>query len=367
MNAIELRHELHMFPELSYQEYRTQKTLKEWIAELGYRRIHEVSTGLVIEQSDFEEDDYILFRADMDALPIKEETGWEFASKNSNMHACGHDFHMATLFDLMKKIIDRKVKGNFLFVFQPAEETGGGALKIIDFLQNKNYRIKAAIALHVTDEYPQGVIASKSGRLFSSSCEVDVLFKGKAVHAAFHHLGKDSIKAAVDFLIEIYDLDLKKGNLVWFGKINGGNARNIVADRVLLEGTIRSPEIEKTEEIVDIIRAISKNIEKLSGVEIEIKKGSIYRQVEVDENLFKVLKNTAEDLNLTFMECETKLTGEDFGYFSEKYPSLMFWFGTKKEQSHGLHNPKFLPSDELIDTASEVFYKLLTKLRSRIE
>lgn len=367
MNAIELRHELHMYPELSYQEYRTQKILKEWITKLGYEKIHEVSTGLIIEQHDFEDDGYILFRADMDALQIKEETGWEFASKNSNMHACGHDFHMATLFDLMKKIVDRKIKGNFLFVFQPAEETGGGALKMIDFLQKENYKIKAAIALHVTDEYPQGVIASKPGRLFSSSCEIDVLFKGKAVHAAFNHLGKDSIKAAVIFLKEIYDLNLKKENLVWFGKINGGNARNIVADRVLLEGTIRSPELKEAEEIIGKMREISKKVEKLTGVEIEIKKGSIYRQVEVDENLLKVLMDVAKELNLPFVECEAKLTGEDFGYFSEKYPSLMFWFGTKKEKAYGLHNPRFLPPDELINTVSEVLYKVLVNLRNRIK
>jgi len=363
LNPIDLRHVLHMNPELAYQEYQTQKILKDWIAKLGYQRIYEVSTGLVIEQKDFDDEEFVLVRADMDALPIEEKTGWRYSSHNSNMHACGHDFHMATLFGLMKKVVERKTKGNFLFVFQPAEETGGGSLRIIEFLEKKDYEVKAAVAMHVTDEYNSGVIASRAGKLFASSCEVDLFFKGKAVHAAFNHLGKDAIRSAVLFLNEIYDKSWGEDNLVWFGKINGGNARNIVADHLELEGTIRSPDLRKSEEIFEILKKISKRIEKSTGVEIQIAKGSVYRQVEVNEELLKILKDSVEELGFHFLECEMKLTGEDFGYFSNKYPSLMFWFGCRKDsKAYGLHNPKFLPDDDLIEPATEIFHRLLLKL-----
>jgi len=362
LNIINLRHELHRNPELAFQEYKTQRILKDWIVKFGYKNIYEVFTGLVIEKKDLDTEDFILLRADMDALPIKEETDWEYSSQNSCMHACGHDFHMATLCNLMNMINKNKIKGNFIFVFQPAEETGGGALKIIDFLEKRGYKIKAAIAMHVTDEYKKETIASKSGTLFASSCEIDLLFKGKAAHAAFNYMGKDALKASVLFLNDVYNKDWGKDNLVWFGKISGGNARNIVADKLKLEGTIRSPDLKVSDEILESLEILAKKIETSTGVNVELSRGSIYRQVEVDEKLLIILKKVTKELGYQFVECEMKLTGEDFGYFSQKYPTLMFWFGCGNGEIHGLHNPKFLPDDSLITPATNVLYKLVLKL-----
>lgn len=362
MDAIELRHELHKNPELAFQEYKTQKILRDAILKLGYKDIYDVHTGLVIKKKDLGSDDFVLLRAEMDGLPIVEETGWEHSSHNFNMHACGHDFHMATLYNLMNKIKKNNTRGNFLFVFQPAEETGGGALKIIDFLEKKDYKVKAAIAMHITDEYEKGTIASRSGILFASSCEVDLLFKGKAAHAAFNYMGKDAIKASVLFLNEIYNRDWGKDNLVWFGKISGGNARNIVADRLKLEGTVRSPNLRILNETLKSLEILAKRIERLTDVKIELSKGSVYRQVEVDKRLLVILKEVAKKSGYRFIECEMKLTGEDFGYFSQKYPTLMFWFGCRNDRTYGLHNPKFLPDDSLIEPAADILYKLVMKL-----
>ena len=353
MDEIELRHILHMNPELSFKEYNTKETLRRAVIEIGYDKIIEVAgTGLVIEKKETE-DPYVVLRVDMDALPIKEETGWEFASRNEYMHACGHDFHMSALYGAMKRL--RNVKKNFLFVFQPAEETGGGAKEVVNFLRDR-YEIKAAVGFHVTDEYDAGTVASRPGVLFASATEFDVYFKGVPAHVAFAEKGKDALKAAVSFLNWLYN---KKGNaLVGVGKISGGRARNIVPDEIKLEGTIRSEALRITEEVIsDMVKQLGELKEK-TGVDFAVERGSVYPEVRVNQNLFETLRATCQRLGFSFVECDMKWTGEDFGYFSQVFPSLSFWFGVGEGERFGLHHPRFLPNDRYIPMAADLLAEL---------
>ncbi|PLV60246.1 M20 family metallopeptidase [Thermotoga sp. KOL6] len=349
MNEIELRHLLHMNPELSFEEYKTKKILREAIEEIGYTSIREVAkTGLVVEKKETE-GPYVVLRAEMDALPIEEETNWEYASQNSNMHACGHDFHMSALYGAMKSLKD--TKKNFLFVFQPAEETGGGAKEVVTFLKEE-YNIKAAIGFHVTDEYDFGTVASRSGVLFASATEFDVYFKGVPAHIAFFERGRDALKTAVSFLHWLYNE--KWDVLVGVGRISGGRVRNVVPDEVILEGTIRSESLNITESILSEMEKVLISLKRKTGVTFSLKKGSVYPEVRVDSKLLEILRVVCGKLGFRFIECEMKRTGEDFGYFSRVFPSLSFWFGVGEGKNRfGLHHPRFLPKDEYIPKAAE--------------
>ncbi|MGC8611535.1 MAG: M20 family metallopeptidase [Athalassotoga sp.] len=344
MDSIELRHIIHQNPELSFQEYKTQELLKKAIEEIGVKVYPIVQTGLIvpIKRTDVP---YILLRADMDALPIREKTGWKFSSKNNYMHACGHDVHMAIMYEVMKAIY--KWTGNFIFVFQPAEESGGGASRVIEEIKDK-YEICCAIAVHVTDEYPFGTVATNSGVIFASATEINLTFNGKAAHIAFYKDGIDAIKTGVDFLQQFYSVEFEDKVLAGFGKVFGGNARNIVADEFQLQGTIRADSIEKSNTVYEKIYEIARNASERTGSNFSLEKGSFYAPVKVDKRMFDIFSSTVGQSDFKLERCEMKYTGEDFGFFSYEYPSLIFWAGTMEKARHGLHNPMFLPNDKVI-------------------
>ncbi len=361
MKEIELRRLLHENPEPAFKEFATQQILNNFISDLNFGEIHFVDTGIVVVREIVPGKPFFLFRAEMDALQIEEKTDYAYKARNSFMHACGHDFHMASLYGLMKRIVESEYEANVICVFQPAEETGCGAIKVLRFLIEKGYDIKAAVAMHVTDEYPFGTIASRSGVLFCASLEIDLEIVGQSAHAAFHWMGKDALKTAVEFLKSFYNASWQS-DLVWFGKVHGGRARNMVADKVTLQGTIRSQRIERIDSAVQKLEQMLEQSCKGFGTSFQIIKGSTYRQVEVDGDLLNLLKEVVQDSDLNFVECETKFTAEDFGYFSQYFPSLMFWFGTRQGQVFGLHSDRFLPSDELVPYASHLLFQLFTRL-----
>lgn len=353
MNPIELRHLLHMNPELSFQEFETQKLLIKALKKAGIKGEVIAKTGILVLYTGRKEEGFHLLRADMDALPLKEETGWEYSSKNDNMHACGHDVHMAILYGVIERVFKEKPRVNVAFVFQPAEETGGGAKLVLKELENKGIKIIDAVALHVTDEYKFGIVASKPGTLFASTYEVDVVFKGDPIHIAFYDEGKDPIMKVAKFLDNVGKLR-SEDILIGFGKIEGGEVRNVLAGEVTLYGTVRTPNIRVSEEILKKLKEIAKDGEI-------IPKGK-YPHVFVDVHLFEILRRVIRKLGYEFVQCSMKFTGEDFGFFSQKYPSLMFWLGTRIKDFHGLHNPKFLPPDEVIPVGVNIMYGLIKEL-----
>ncbi|BBJ28620.1 M20 family metallopeptidase [Athalassotoga saccharophila] len=344
MDSIELRRLIHQNPELSFQEYKTQELLKKAVEEIGVEVYPIAQTGLIaiIKRVN---SPYILLRADMDALPIKEKTGWKFSSQNDYMHACGHDVHMAIMYEVMKAIY--KWNGNFIFVFQPAEESGGGASRVIEEIRDK-YEISCAIATHVTDEYPFGTVATNRGVIFASATEINLTFTGRPAHIAFYKDGIDAIRAASNFLEKFYSVDFGENAIAGFGKAFGGQARNIVADEFQLQGTIRTDTVEKSRMVYEKIYEIAKDICKTTGSNFSLEKGSFYVPVNVDERMFEIFKKTVDKSEFELEMCKMKYTGEDFGFFSQEYPSLIFWAGTMEKTRYGLHNPMFLPDDKVI-------------------
>ena len=203
----DLRHSLHQYPESGFEEHKTAQIILEALSPLPeHFKIHRpLDTSIIVEYRTVD-GPFLLLRADMDGLPIEENTKADFSSKHKGwMHACGHDIHMSVLFGAIRYVAKRRPKRNILFLFQPAEEGPGGAEPIINTGFLNNYTIEKAVALHVTDDFPLGSVGIRKGTMFASPTGFDITFRGKSAHAATPHLGKDALFTATTFVQTIHN------------------------------------------------------------------------------------------------------------------------------------------------------------------
>src|ERR1035438_5350729 len=363
LDPVELRHTLHKFPELMFEEFKTTETLIKNIEGMNDIKIlRPLETGLIAEYK-VNDGNYYLFRADIDALPIKEETGVSFSSQNNLMHACGHDVHTSILYGLLQHVVINRINKNILFLFQPGEEGGGGAEQVIKSGVLDNYNIEKAFALHVTDEYEKGVIASTPGILFASAFELDIELFGTSAHVAFPEKGKNAFEALVLFLTKVKELvnGESEKTIFGYGKIISGDVRNIIPAYAKIEATIRTLSREKSEAFLNKIISLLGTMDRDSGIKYKITTGSLYTEVDVDKNLYKQYRKVLTG-KYEFIDCGYKMTGEDFGFISKLYPSFMFWLGTRTGEQFGLHNPKFLPDDKIIKEGIDIFKVILNEV-----
>ena len=358
----EIRKRLHRIPEIAFQEFKTQDLiLKEFdgIQDLKLTRFEP--TGLLYEYAQGE-GEYILFRADMDALPIKEETSCDFQSIHEGFsHSCGHDIHLTILMGLMRYVIKNKIKKNFLFLFQPAEEGKGGAEHIIKTGVFEKYKIKAAYALHITGQYPTGSIGIKPGIIFGIPQEFDVELFGKSGHAATPQKGKDAFRAGMMYYQLINDKIYKQfppqESIVFhIGKVISGSVRNSIPDYCRFEGTFRCLKKEIKESILDIMEKTARSLEDITETKIFIKKLCSYDPVINDDILTKWFIDTLPK-DIVVHNVETTMTGEDFGFFSSMFPSVLFWLGTDSDED--LHSNKFLPDEKSIDVGLRIYERII--------
>lgn len=364
----ELRRAIHARPEPSFAEFETTELLAANIssaaAGTGALNIYRpLATGLVVEYSGAGPGaPYALLRADIDALRMDEDTACDYRSSNGFMHACGHDVHAAILYGFILEALGRRANKNFIFVFQPAEETGGGAKHIIDSGVLDKFNISSACALHVSDEYEEGVIASTDGVLFASAREVDVEFYGKASHIAFPEKGRNALAAARSFLEAADGLVKKAGDGLIFGvgKFFAGEVRNILPARARLEGSVRALSARASDDFYEGLRRALDAVKTFAGVDYTLATGSYYPEVRVDPAYFgEAFSKLSAGHN--FIKCAHKMTGEDFGFFSARYPSFMFWLGcgVAGTEPAGLHNPRFFPPESVVGRGINILKELL--------
>lgn len=360
ISAIELRHILHRIPELMFEEIKTTEALLSAIQSVEGIKIHRpLETGLVVEYT-VNDGDYLLFRADIDALPIQEKTGVAFASCNYNMHACGHDVHASILYGFLQRVAAQKVQKNILFVFQPGEEGGGGAERVLNSGLIQQFPVSRAFALHVIDEYDFGTIATTNGVLFAAAIEINIDIIGKSAHIAFPDKGINAFKHLVQFLQKADAIveAAPQPNLFGYGKVHAGTARNIIPEMARAESTLRTMKVELQKEITGKFIEELEIMKNKSGIDYRISFSSPYTEVVVDNDMYKTI---IPKLQQTFkvIDCGYKMTAEDFGLFSRAYPSFMCWLGTGREQRYGLHTPYFLPDDEIIEKGIQLDMSLL--------
>jgi N-acetyldiaminopimelate deacetylase len=360
LNPIELRNVLHKNPEISFKEIETTKLLIENINSISDSLIIKtpLETGLLVEYK-VNSGDYLLFRADVDALPIKEMTDFGFKSVNEYMHACGHDVHTAILYGFLQWIVQNKVKQNILFLFQPGEEEGAGAKKIMDSGILSEYHIISAFSLHVTDEYPYGSVASCKGSLFASSLELDIDFTGRIAHITEPEKGINVLHAVKLFLDEAEMISIKQKDKILFGigKITAGEARNIIPGHAHIETTIRGIDLSAIAKFMEELYFLSVSVSRKTKSTIKFIEGKNYPNVIINDKLYDIYKPIIST-KFKWIDCEITYKAEDYGYYSHVYPAFYFWLGTQQNESYGLHSPYFLPPNSIIDVGIDI-YKLI--------
>lgn len=349
---------IHSNPELSCQEHKTTSYIIGVLKELGidYKQITE--TGVVANIGKGEK--CIALRADIDALPIEEETGLEFSSENKGvMHACGHDLHTAMLLgvaEILKKY-ENQLNGTIKLIFQPSEELlPGGAIKMINAGVLDNPRPMMVFGQHIDPDTETGRVAVSAGPVMASSDELYWTLTGKGSHAAQPHLGNDPIVASTELVSHFQTMINKFRNplnpaVISVTSIIGGKATNIFPDFVSMKGTLRTFDDNLRAELQNRIVVSSQTLCSLFNVDcnIDIKKG--YPPLVNDEQATSsFIKFVSEYLPTEKIDkFEPKMWAEDFAYFAKEIPSVFWFLGVKKdlnEPTIPLHNPRLNPDEE---------------------
>jgi N-acetyldiaminopimelate deacetylase len=364
---VKIRRDLHQIPELGFQEYKTQAYLLTYLDSLPQERltIKKWKTGLFVKLNGLRPSKIIGYRADIDGLPIDEETGLDCSSTHEHqMHACGHDFHMSIALGVLTQFIENPINDDLLFVFQPAEEGPGGAEPMLKSDIMQEWKPDMIFALHIAPEYPVGAIALKEGLLFANTSELFIDLRGKGGHAAYPHQTNDMVIAACSLVNQLQtivsrNIDPLDSAVITIGKITGGTVQNIIAEKARLEGTIRTLSAASMTKVKERIQSLVKGIEAGYECEVEIDYGSMYHQVYNDEFLTReFMEYIQTETDVEVIECREAMTGEDFGYMLKEIPGLMFWLGV--ESPFGLHHAKLNPKEEAISVAINVLTSYLT-------
>lgn len=358
---VQIRRDLHQIPELGFQEYKTQAYLLSYLDSLPQDRIEikQWKTGIFVKVNGTAPKKIIGYRADIDGLPIVEETGLPFHSNHeTEMHACGHDFHMSIALGVLTRFVHQPIKDDLLFIFQPAEEGPGGAEPMLQTDTMKAWKPDMIMALHIAPEYPVGTIALREGLLFANTSELFIDLKGKGGHAAYPHQTNDMIIAACSLVTQLQtiisrNIDPLDSAVVTIGKIISGTVQNIIAETARLDGTIRTLSAESMDKVKKRIEEIVKGIEIGFQCEAKVDFGAMYYQVYNEAQLTKEFMEFARNqTDVNVIECSEAMTGEDFGYMLKEIPGFMFWLGVESE--YGLHHAKLKPNEAAIDTAIDL-------------
>ncbi|RHW39811.1 amidohydrolase [Lysinibacillus yapensis] len=356
-SLIQVRRELHEIPELGFQEFKTQQYLLNKISGFPQRFLTVTTwkTGIVVKIEGSDPSKTIGWRADIDGLPIAEETGVPFSSTHGgNMHACGHDCHMTVALGLIQAFTANQPKQNVIVYFQPAEEGPGGAEPMLNWLKSERPDLLAneIYALHIAPEYPVGTVATRAGLLFANTSELFIDLKGLGGHAAYPHKTRDMTVASSNLVLQLQTIVSRNVNpmesaVVTIGKLTSGTVQNIIAENARLEGTIRTLNAESMAHVKRRIEAICAGIEASFECEISIDYGSMYYEVNNHPESAKKLLDFAKEFEgANAYECPAAMTGEDFGYFLKEIPGAMFWAGANCD--YGLHHSKLNPDEELL-------------------
>lgn len=364
---IKIRRELHKIPELGFKEFKTQAFLLTYLQSLPQERmeIETWTTGIFVKVPGKNPKRTIGYRADIDGLPIIEQTELPFHSEHPGfMHACGHDFHMSIALGVLTHIVENPVDDNLLFIFQPAEEGPGGSLPMLETDTMKKWLPDMIIAMHIAPEYPVGTVAVKEGLLFANTSELFIDLKGKGGHAAYPHQTNDMVITACTLVSQMQtiisrNVDPLDSAVITVGKITGGTVQNIIAEQARIEGTIRTLSVESMAKVKKRIEELIEGIKVGYQCEAVLDYGCMYHQVDNDGPLTREFMDFAEkQTGITVYECREAMTGEDFGYMLKEIPGFMFWLGVGSK--YGLHHAKLNPDEAAIETAIKLFVSYLT-------
>lgn len=344
-DIIAWRRALHQIPELGLNLPETTKYIKERLDEMGIEYHTLVGGNAIVGLiRGGQAGKTIGLRADMDALPIKEETGLPFASQNGCMHACGHDSHASMLLGAAKVLNENKdkLKGNVKLLFQPGEEYPGGALPMIEEGAMENPKVDAVIGMHagmISKDVEKGKIGVAYGPMMASMDRMLIKIKGKGAHGAYPELSVDPISTAAELISALQrvisrEIKAVEPAVLSICRIQGGFNQNIIPDEVELEGTVRTVNNETRRMIAKRIDEISKGITTAMRADYELQYDFKYPPVINSEEFTQFFVESAKKIipeKDIFVMKHPVMGGEDMAYFLEKAPGTFFFFSNPRE------------------------------------
>jgi amidohydrolase len=360
-----IRRDLHMMPELALREYKTSAYIACELENIGLTVKREVAgTGLIANLTGAEAGRTIAIRADIDALPIQEHNYVEYKSKiDGTMHACGHDGHVAMAIGAatILKSLEKQLKGNVKFIFQPAEEQYGGAKRIIEAGGLKNPDVDAIIAFHLWPDFNKGSICFRNGCIMASNDKIEIKIKGRGGHGGMPHLCVDALTIGCQVVNAVQTFVSREINpvdsaVVTFGTFTSGTTYNIVANETVITGTIRTIDEKTREMIISRLEEIVGGVCAAFGADCEFNCVKQYPPTINDEKLNLFLQEVAGNLvseDKVVVFDKPYMTAEDFAYFIEAVPGCMCFIGTKDESNnYPLHHSNFNFSEEVLRTGA---------------
>jgi amidohydrolase len=369
-SLVKLRRELHQYPEIAYTEHKTSGIVSR---ELGKLRIEFktgiAKTGVVGLLNKNVKGKTVALRADMDALPVTEMTGLPFKSKNpGRMHACGHDVHMSCVIGAAKILSSLKdeLPGKVKFIFQPSEEvTPGGAYPMIKAGVLKSPKVDGIFGLHSDSSIPIGKIGVKNGPMMAQADDFDITIIGKGGHGARPQDGIDAIVVASAVIQALQTIPSRRISplrsvVISVGSIEGGTARNIICDKVILKGTARTLEKGITKKIPDLLKEIVSGVTRGYGADFELNYYEGYPILVNNPDMTDLVRSSISRLfgkQAVFEVKEPMMGGEDFAYFLKNVPGSFIRLGIRNEKIgavHPWHHPEWKVDEKAIDIGSSL-------------
>jgi len=342
--VISIRRELHMYPELGFQEFKTSSLVENYLNELGIEvKTNVAKTGVVGVLYGREASKTALLRADMDALPIEELNEVPYKSRNPGiMHACGHDGHVAMLLVAAKVLIRHRdeLSGNVKFVFQPSEEKSpGGAIKMIEEGVLENPHVDYAFGIHLGNMFEKGTIALRKGVFMAEADSFKIVISGIGGHGAYPHASVDPILIASNVVLALQTIVSREINpidpvVVTVGKINSGDVSNVIPEKAELLGTVRTLNKNISKDMPFKIERVVKSIAEAYRGNAELEYDFGYPPLVNHAEESEFVKRVGELIvgKDKILEAPISMGGEDMAYFLEKVPGAFFWLGSMNKE-----------------------------------
>ena len=374
-HLVAIRRDIHAHPELGFDTVRTANLVTQQLLALGLQPKTGVGrTGVMVDIHGAEPGKVVLLRADMDALPIQEQTGLPFSSTYpGKMHACGHDIHTATLLGVAAILphYRQQLKGTVRLIFQPAEETpdSGAEAMIADGAAEG---IDWAITLHNKPELAAGEIALTRGASTASSDEFDVTVHGVSTHAARPHMGSDPIIATVHLISQLQTIisrerDPAHSAVLTIGHIQGGATHNIIPDSCLFQGTIRTKSPQVRADMEASFKRMCEGVALAQNVRIEVNYQRGVPPLMNDDTLIDTLETILSHQfdKPIIAKPSASFGAEDFSLFTERVPGCQIHIGsaTPGRDDH-LHNSDYQPDERSIAAGTQALTRLAIDLLS---
>ena len=371
---ISIRRELHEHPELMYEEFKTSELIRRELDKLEISYKHPIAETGVLASIGNGNGPCVALRADMDALPIHEETDVSFKSKiDGKMHACGHHCHVSMLLGAAKLLKGKEdqINGTVKLLFQPAEEGGAGGKLMREEGALKNPDVERIFGLHVWPQMPSGQIGSREGTFLAATSSLNLTVKGVGGHAAVPQLTKDPVLTSARIITNLQsivsrELDPLDSGVVSITVINGGNASNVIPSDVIVKGTLRSLTMDGLRELQKRVKEIAEGIAQTHGCEAIVEYvGNDYPPTVNDSDMWKFAKGIGIELlgDENVSDLDAVMGGEDFAYYTEKVKGCFVVLGMNNpdiDATYSVHHPMFKADEDAlhIGTALHTIFAL---------